>query len=197
MKLVERNEYLETLCKDKSVLHLGAAEGIDTREANKEKNNWLHGRLRKVCKKLVGYDLYPQDEPDIIGGDIEETPHYGEYDYIIMGELIEHLSNPGEALWNLRYAKGELVITTPNVFSIRKFFWACLNKEVVSNSHTCYYSFKTLEYLLTQWGYQVTQKLIYAYLGEFGYFQKAFYKLFPMLTDGIIVHAKKNTIATK
>jgi hypothetical protein len=82
MKLVERNEYLETLCKDKSVLHLGAAEGIDTREANKEKNNWLHGRLRKVCKKLIGYDLYPQDEPDIIGGDIEETPHYGEYDYI-------------------------------------------------------------------------------------------------------------------
>ncbi len=197
--LVDRNEYLESICKGKTVLHLGAAEGIDTRQLNKEKNNWLHGRLLKVAKKVIGVDLNPGNETDIIKCDIEDLiecnrifRNYKNVDIIIMGELIEHLSNPGEALYNIGLVNGELIITTPNNFALRKFLWACLNKEVVSNSHTCYYSVKTLAYLLKQQGYKVTKTLNYAYLGKFGYLQRLFYKFFPMLTDGIIIHCKAN-----
>lgn len=197
--LVERVEYLENISRNKVVLHLGAAEGNDTRELNKQNNNWLHGRLLNVAKEVIGVDINPDNESNIIACNIEshdecveKLDKYKNVDIVIMGELIEHLFNPGTALNNLKFCKSELIITTPNVFSIRKFFWALFNREVVSKSHTCYYSVKTLTYLLNQHGYEVTKVLKYAYLGKFGYFQKWFYKLFPMLSDGIIVHAKNN-----
>lgn len=192
-----RNKYLEKLVKDKTVLHCGASEGSDTRAMNRQKNNWLHSRLKAVAKKVVGVDIDPIE--DIKYCNLSDAMSCSDimyvagnkFDYIILGEVIEHLTNPGIVLGNLKMFEGELVITTPNVFSIRKFVSALFGKEVVSKTHTCYYSFKTLNHLLNQYGYKVTRQETYSYLGKFGFIQQIFYKLFPLLTDGIIIHAKR------
>lgn len=193
-----RLQYLESICKGKTVLHCGALEGEDTRTISQLSNNWLHARLKKSAKKVIGIDIVSDEDNNIFSLDLEDAYEfrrfaysYVQYDYIILGEVIEHLFNPGIVLDNLKLISGELIITTPNAYSIRKFIYALFGREVVSTSHTCYYSFKTLEYLLKKHGYEVLKKETYSYLGRFGFIQKAFYKLFPLLTDGIIVHAKK------
>jgi len=189
--VVNRNKYLKQLVTGKSILHCGAMEGTDSRDINIKKDNWLHKHLSETAKSIIGIDLNAGE--DILKCDLSNKndckKFAGEYDYIIFGEIIEHLFNVGLVLENLKMFKGELVITTPNNFSLRSYLYAVFNKEHVSPSHTCYYSVETLTYLLAQYGYKVTYQTYYAYLGRFGFIQKLFYKLFPRLADGIIIHA--------
>jgi len=196
--IVERVQYLTDISKNKTILHCGAAEGKDTRVGTKNQNKWLHKHLTDNAIEVVGIDISPDDEENIHYCNLEnmddciaiKSLNYN-YDYIIFGEIIEHLFNPGLVLDNLKMFDGELIITTPNAFSIRKYLYAFINREFVSKTHTCYYSTDTLEYLLNSYGYTITKTLYYGYFGKLGFLQKMFFKIFPKLADGIILHARK------
>ena len=107
----------------KTVLNVGAAGGVEGYlPAHRE--NWLHHRLGKVAKELVGIDIdrngigwAVQHGVTIVEANCESMNLGRQFDVIVMSDVIEHVNAPGLALQTLMShlkPSGRLLITTPN-----------------------------------------------------------------------------------
>lgn len=107
----------------KSVLNVGAAGGVEGYlPANRE--IWLHERLGRVARELVGVDIdsdsieYAARHGVEIGwADCESMELGRRFDVIVMSDVIEHLNAPARAVEVLvRHLSpgGKLLVTTPN-----------------------------------------------------------------------------------
>lgn len=115
----DRWEYIKPLVAGKTVLDVGCAS-----EMSKFKSGFMHGKIRDCAHETVGVDINKTQVMflrnqgyDIILGNAETVKLGRLFDVIVAGELIEHLSNPGLFLDNMRHhlkADGKLIITTPN-----------------------------------------------------------------------------------
>jgi len=80
------------------------------------------------------------------------------FDVIFAGELIEHLTN-FEGFLNSSYNNlkdgGNIIITTPNVFSMSFFIYAFLGRKTARREHTCWFSWDTLTNLLELYNFKV------------------------------------------
>lgn len=99
----------------------------------------------------------------------------GYFDYVVLMEVVEHLSNPYsvmEKIGRIIKANGSLIISTPNVLSLKSrlrfLFEGCYEyfreppldqadnpKEVIYNLHIVPYRYHELEYLLWRSGFTV------------------------------------------
>jgi 2-polyprenyl-3-methyl-5-hydroxy-6-metoxy-1,4-benzoquinol methylase len=176
-KLVDRELYILSASEGKRVLHLGClghSRSHDWRSAA-ETQGWLHGRIRAVAREVIGVDIdreavrEARDQlgmQDIHWGDAQclDTLGLGEFDLIVAGELVEHLSSPGHMLataHSVLRKGGQLIITAPNAFCARKAMMVCLGRESVHEDHVAYYSHRTLERLATMHGYRVVEQCSY------------------------------------
>lgn len=166
----DRKESTVNYCKGKVVLDLGCTQHKMMGKEIKEEN-WLHYRIKNVAKKVIGID-YLQDEVDrlnnigyyIIHGNVETIDKIklpiNNPDVIICGELIEHLSNPGLFLENVKKIMNNstlLIITTPNVYSrerIKLMLDKKYEKDWLNKEHKSWYSYETLKQLLVGYNYQ-------------------------------------------
>lgn len=172
-KVIDREDFLVKLCTGKTVLHVGCTGALDV-------------ALRKVATKCYGIDKEPQNRPDFMVVDIDKPCAYalGKLAYegvelIVCGEVLEHLSNPGQFLDALRtaYPSIPLAITVPNAFCLSGQEWLVKRgRENVHKDHVCYYSVTTLTTLLKRAGYERTRH--YWYKGK------------PYVSEGLIVLAR-------
>jgi len=175
-KTIFRVDEIINYCINKSVLHLGFVQH-DQYEENIIKNTWLHSKIDKVAKNLVGidyleknvnilkekynYEAYSADVMDLIKLDLDKK-----FDVIICAELIEHIENPGLMLDGIKKFMNKnsiLIITTPNPWAINHIKF--INKNIpedkwVNKEHVTWFSYGTLSKLLTRKGYE---KIIYDY----------------------------------
>ena len=177
LEIVSREDWLETFCHGKSVLHLGCADTLYTEARLRNLATLLHFRIARVANKLVGFD---NSKPDLerlrvrwpswefVLGNVEhmeENSFPAPFDVILAGEIIEHLLNPGlflrSARQHLTPGLGRLVITTPNHFGSRRYLHVIAGREKCHPQHTCYYSYHTLSTMLEMCGYRVEQALGY------------------------------------
>src|SRR5438552_1464442 len=104
MKIVERVAFLKELSKGKNILHLGCIDhDIDTYKNKTGRASWLHEELSKTANIVIGVDILSEyDEEikkqgyDIRYGNVEDFDGIEidlKFDYIIAGEIIEHLYN--------------------------------------------------------------------------------------------------------
>ncbi|WP_161554131.1 class I SAM-dependent methyltransferase [Stenotrophobium rhamnosiphilum] len=73
------------------------------------------------------------------------------FDVVILGEVMEHLDNPGAALRNLSQLlteQGKFIITVPNAFSLSGIVKMFFSVENTHPEHTCHYSYLTAKRLL-------------------------------------------------
>lgn len=125
-KKIDKFQFIIDCSKDKSVMDVGCVgqdKGFDS-------PNWLHGRIKKVASECIGVDIdesgveqLKKDGFNVIL-DNELNGHEKIYDLIIMGDVIEHVSNP--LVFINQYAPflkpgGKMIICTPNGFGIRYF----------------------------------------------------------------------------
>ncbi|GAB5410847.1 MAG: hypothetical protein BalsKO_32120 [Balneolaceae bacterium] len=165
-----RKEKIVSLCKNKSVLHLGFVQHSDQFMDMINKGTWLHEMIDTVSSKLVGldflnkevnflkenygYEAYYADVTKLEDVELEEK-----FDVIVCGELIEHLDNPGLMLDGIKRFMHEdslLIITTPNPWSKNRL--KLINRQVLESSwlnpeHTCWFSYQTLKQLLERYAY--------------------------------------------
>lgn len=174
LSVVIRHEYLLNKCKGKSVLHLGAVDYYEGQVCG------LHKRLMGVSGSLIGLDIDSDGIEkarctgirNIIYGDLErldEVNIASKFDVILAGEIIEHLSNPGLFLAGVKRFFGyqtEMLVTSPNAFSLHRFLIALRGFEYVHPDHMCYYSYTKLKHLLTSHGFAV-EELAYLLEGKF------------------------------
>lgn len=147
-EVIDRVAFLMSKVMDKNILDIGCA-------------GYLHKNLKTVATKCYGIDQVEiKDDPDfkqiIIGKD--PLPKF-DIDIVICGEVVEHLSNPGMFLDELKtvYPSQEKIITVPNAFANYHQSWIRKGKENTNKDHVAYYSYVTMTTLLKRCGYEVKE----------------------------------------
>jgi SAM-dependent methyltransferase len=161
---VKRKDFINNQIKDKSVMHIGCTGGLLGEENELEHiNNYnkledTHYLFSKSAKEISGIDiskkkidfLKSQDFENLYVADICD-PNFNlekKYDIILFPNIIEHLSNVGLALQNIKKMMKEdshLIITTNNAFDILVVLKLLFNYESVHSEHTSYYSYSTMK----------------------------------------------------
>lgn len=176
---------IELYVKGKTVLDIGC---VDARPDGKKKykSTGLHHFLNTHASQLTGVDTDPdgvkqmkQDGYNVIESNAEDMNLGRQFDCIVAGEVIEHLSNQGLFLENMKrhlVKNGVLIITAPNAFGILNF-WRILrkNKIKVHAEHTCWYDPITIEQLLRRHSFEI-EGLFFSNKSKW-YLRKNFYKL--------------------
>lgn len=175
---VNRERHIEMLLSQcKSALHVGCTDAPFT-EHLLNSGDLLHHRLLQIAPdKVTGFDIslknlqalqrtYPRSK--FIHGDAEQLKKYFNdqtFDLIVAGEILEHLSNPGqflEACGEVLDKNGVLLLTVPNVFGARRLVHNLLGTENYHPDHTFYFSENTINTLAARHGLQISDCYYYA-----------------------------------
>jgi len=171
-------------------------------------NESLHYALSRVAD-VTGVD-YSRDAIDyfrdhgvfnnVVYGNaekLEETQLEGTFDVVVVGDIVEHLSNPGLMFEGLRRVCNErtsIVITTPHSFGLLSFLKHCLGRFVEGNEHVMTFNAQNIENLCARHGFGIvsidtcyqkhamTQRMFSA--------GKLFFNMFPRLGGTLFVVAR-------
>jgi len=197
-KLVEdRFDVIRRYVEHKEVLDCGCVGGGPGAE------DWLHGRLVEVSKRVVGVDIQKEGVErlrklgyEVVWGDVT-TMNLGEkFDVIVAGELIEHLPNQGLFLENMKRhlkRRGVLVLTTPNALAFPTYLVVYLRRQRQNclEEHICLHTANTIKVLARKHGFEIVELCYY-----FGrpskkslgwYLAKLLYSFFPALSPNLLV----------
>ena len=154
-----RIDLMKSVCIGKSVLDIGCLDETAF-ELKKRSGFWLHEELAVVSRSIVGLDnsiilksgpidtgfshIQYQDIYQLKQSDFSDT------EVIVMGELIEHLTDPSSVLLHIvsEFPQCSIVISTPNATGITNVLGAMLSRESNHPDHVAIYSYKTLRTLI-------------------------------------------------
>jgi SAM-dependent methyltransferase len=212
--LVQRVDYLREMCRGKKVLHLGCTNWPYT-QAALDDDALLHLSLKEIAGELWGFDadeeglkvlrrergvenLYRADLERLDQLELDE-----QFDIILAGEMIEHLSNPGLFLRGIkRFMRPDstLVITTINAYcGFRLFMYGLRGRggraEPVHPDHVAYYSYSTIHHMLSRENLVARRFLFYDIGPEhrphnrfwINFINDLCVRFAPQLADGIII----------
>jgi len=162
-----RTEILKDICKGKDIIHLGCLDHVELIEEKRKKNIWLHQILLDSAKSCIGIDineagiLYVKNQlkiKDIYYADIVKEPMKEittkKWDYIILGEILEHTDNPVFFLNRIKelYHNNidKIIITVPNVLSYATFNYLKGNTEFINTDHRYWFTGYTLLKVVNQ-----------------------------------------------
>ena len=158
--------YIRSVCKGKRVLDIGCLD--ETANHLKTENSMLHFQIGSVAKSLTGLDnspalngktletgyskIYPID---LYSDDLFGLPKI-EFEIVVCSMVIEHLSNPIEAIERIRetFPTAELIITTTNATGITNVIAAGGWREIQHKDHISTFSYKTLDNVIVKSGYR-------------------------------------------
>jgi len=152
-----RLDSIVEISKDKNIIHLGCADHLPLIKEKIQNSTWLHGLLHQNSKTCIGIDInqeavtYIRDElgydkvffSNILVDEIIEI-NGKHWDYLIVGEILEHVDNPQLFLNTIKQKYGKtidkIIITVPNVYSLPKIVSALFNVERINSDHRYVFS---------------------------------------------------------
>ncbi len=166
-QFVEREQAVLEMCTGKKVLHLGCVGWTDLPSAEKMKMAAasFHQALSAICD-CTGLDIDGETIEElqkaglfknVVTGDAERLTGEAEYDVVVAGDIIEHLSNPGSMLDGaLKVAKsgGMLIVSTPNAFSLPALVRLLSGRFREGAQHVLNFNYLTLQQLLSRHGWK-------------------------------------------
>lgn len=208
-EILYRMEFIEGHVKGCKIIHLGFADHIEVIEKKIEKNIWFHRRLIEYTSRCVGIDINKTatdfvrsklNISDVFTLDIskEELPKTitdDHFQFLILGELIEHIDNPVLFLELIRnkfkILVDEIVITAPNALRWINLKYVFKQTEIINSDHRYWFTPYTLSKILFQAGYNDMEfYLVESYKPEkHSIFKSYLYKKFPALRNTIIIKA--------
>jgi hypothetical protein len=172
----KRVAYLCQIAKGKRIVHFGCLDHKELIDDKVAKKQWLHKELTDVSNTCLGIDInvdtlnYVRDKyainniviADMMKGGIPEIRNH-QWDYAILGELLEHISNPTSFLESIRNSYegciDKIIITVPNAFTQSNFRNSNKNKEVINSDHKFWFTPYTLASVMSAAG--ITPEEIY------------------------------------
>lgn len=206
-----RFEVMEPLVKGRSVLDVGC---VDSRPGGVRKfmSTGLHIFLSEHASELIGVDLDEEGARamraegfDVVAANAETMDLGKQFDCVVAGEVIEHLSNQGLFLEGVaRHLKddGVFILTTSNAFGLANFYRILKKGGIkVHSEHTCWYDPITIAELLRRYGF-IVDEVVFSNKSKW-YKRKYFYKLkyqipkfltmiWPYFSGTIVVTARKS-----
>lgn len=154
---------LDTIPECDSLLDIGC---VQHDAETSENDDWLHAELYDRADEVLGVDRLPDDVKalqdagyDVVCADAERLDLDREFEVIVAGELIEHLSNVGQFLSRVRWhlqPEGRFILSTPNPWAFHRFRQALFNGGVRCNpEHTAWFDERTLRQVLKRHGFAV------------------------------------------
>jgi len=205
-----RLTYMQKMVKDARVLHIGCVDHTPKKVQRKlERGVWLHKLLMDSAELCAGVDIneegvdYLTDEmklPHIYCGDILSDLIPGvsdkDWDYVVLGEILEHVDNPVDFLDRLRRRPGlenaKCIITVPNAFHYKNFKKALKHFEDINSDHRYWFTPYTLSKVLVMAGWEV-EDIQLTQDRAFGFFPPIPYyllKRYPLLRSKVVAMAK-------
>ena len=173
-KLVgDRWEVIEPYVSGKRVLDLGC---VDHKAMKEKGEKWLHKKVRNVAGELLGVD-YQQSEVDalnamgyrVVLGNVEQLNLGEQFDVVLAGNIIEHLSNPGmflEAAKRHLRPDSIFILTTDNCFGLRSLRAMMTNDQIRPNEeHVLTFEEAVLRQLFERHGFKILD--FYYYNGPY------------------------------
>jgi SAM-dependent methyltransferase len=196
MKIERRTSQVMPLVNGPRILHLGCAAHVP----DPNDPTWLHGQLCKRFPDTVGVDLRQDliEKLEAIGfrnlyvANAETFNLDRQFDTIVAGDIIEHLSNPGSFLTQAKKhlaPGGKLIITTPYPFSLQTLIYSFLKypKTCWNVEHTCWFCLQTFRELSRRADLRIVhQDLIGSYVLDNPYFPYRVFVKTLRLVGGIL-----------
>jgi len=174
-RLVDRITHLRDAVRGRRAVHLGFA---DARCAGFQDAHgaWLHDVLAETASELVGLDIDPTGVEAARRAGYQahvvdcRDPHavaalgLRPADVVVVGELIEHLDDPGamlDGVASLVAPGGRIVVTTPNGHGLFNVCAALAGRELNHPDHVTLYSWYTLTNLLGRHGWRTVETAVY------------------------------------
>ena len=166
-----KHEAILSRCKDKRVLHLGCVGNNDYSTEHKvaASPSTLHTKLSSIAN-VTGVDISGDAVEEyrrmgicnnILVGDVEKLGDLQlkqEFDLVVVGDLIEHLSNPGHMLDGVRALcrpDTRVILTTPHAFGLAPFLRHVRGSFVEGLQHVMTFNEHNLTHLVQRHGFEV------------------------------------------
>lgn len=164
---VDKILFIQEACQDKDVLDLGCIR--HNAEFATKDPGWIHQKIKDVAKTVIGID-YLDDEVEklkklgynIRFGDVTKPlPLTVQFDVIVIGDLIVHLSNLDALFENCKKHlnnDGIIVITTPNPFYVDEFLYLAWKRNYLMNPEiVCWIDPYAMAQLAERRGFEITE----------------------------------------
>lgn len=166
-----RVDKLVEILSGKRVIHLGFADHIPLISQKIENNQWLHGLLDVVCSECYGVDVNLEavdyvinnfGYSNVVCADICETDilenKSGKWDYVLLGEILEHVDNPISFISgihkNYNDKVGKIIISVPNILNISSMNYMKKGIEHINTDHRYWFTPYTILKVLRMAGYK-------------------------------------------
>lgn len=170
---VTRSQKLIQLSTNKRIIHVGCVDHMPIIEEKIRNNTWLHKLVTEVAAECIGIDINKEGIEFMrkIG---YTNAHYNDlthptlpditekkWDYMILGEILEHVDNPCDFLKTLnrlyRNNTDKIVITVPNAFCEYNFRNIQKGVEMINSDHRSTFTPYTLNKILYIAGFKMDE----------------------------------------
>jgi len=204
-----RIEFIESVITGKRIIHMGCVDHLPIIEEKIKKNTWLHNRLVEKSEFCLGIDINEEGidhmkkmgYPDVICHNIIEDIPCPEiintkWDYMIMGEILEHVDNPVMFLSSIKEKYSgcidKIIITVPSAFRYVNFKYILKGIEKINSDHRYWFTPYTLAKIVSSAGLKV-ESFQMCETDEFsksGFVKKFVLKRYPGLRDILLMIIK-------
>ena len=172
---VSRLEFIKKTVIGKKVLHVGCVDHSPEKVQEKlADNTWLHKMIMDRASHCAGVDIQQEgvkfikeslNIQDVYYCDITKDKVEGvtdvDWDYVVLGEMLEHVDDPVNFLAkirsNLNFKNTKLIITVPNAFFYKNFKAALKGFEDINSDHRYWFTPYTLSKVVMCAGYEVDE----------------------------------------
>jgi 2-polyprenyl-3-methyl-5-hydroxy-6-metoxy-1,4-benzoquinol methylase len=178
--IISREAAITEMIKNQNVIHIGCSDHIPVIKQKISDNTWLHKLITDNAKNCIGIDIdrdsidFIKKETDfqnVFHGDILTDNFEGinekNWDYVVLGEIVEHLDNPVNFLKVFKERYGDkvskFIITVPNIYNLHQFKNMINYLEIINSDHRFWFTPYTIAKVLVSAGYN-PEKITYANL---------------------------------
>lgn len=203
-----RPNVIYDLCRGKKVLHLGCTDHLPTIDYKIKRGTYLHQQLSFTASKCLGIDINEEAAnhlktygiDNVLIADITKPGNSSildeQWDYLLMGEMLEHVDNPVDFLRRIGENYGssidKVIITVPNAFGWIHMMQALQQgREWVNSDHRYWFTPYTLSKVVHQAGMDIDDLVMCLYENSVGILSQAEEELLkkPVMLDTILIVA--------